>query len=519
MKKGSEILIKELERHGTEIVFGYPGASVLSLYDELSRSNIRHVLPADERGAVFMANGYARSTGKVGVCIATSGPGATNLVTGIADAFSDSVPLVVITGNVSVDTLGHDGFQEVDTTGITMPVTKYNYIVKDVRDLSFAVAEAFFVATNGRKGPVLIDIPTNVFDEICDYVPKTITKKTKSPVDTSEVENAVKLVNSSKRPLIYAGGGVHQSNTADLVKKLSKTIGAPIGVSMRGIGVTDSDDDLFIGVSTAKNKLAKRALKEADLLISVGARFSSKATEKSFYNKNLKLLHLDVDPAEIDKNHQSDARITGDLSDTLPALLNLVNGKEKWFNKGEDAPEKPTTVHEYMNVLCKHFGRDAYVTTDVGQHQLYVVNYFDFSSKGRLITSAGLGAMGFGIGSACGVAFGTKKRVLYVTGDGSFNMSFNELITIKTYDLPVVSVIFDNSSLGMIREIQMKKYDGNVVDSNIPVGVDYVALSSAFGIPAYRVENVNQLENILNTIDLNSPAVIHVKLKRQENVL
>lgn len=286
MMKGSEILIKELRRHGVDIVFGYPGASILSLYDELSRSDIRHILPADERGAAFMANGYARATNKVGVCIATSGPGATNLVTGIADAFSDSVPLVVITGNVSVDMLGHDGFQEVDTTGITMPITKYNYIVKDVKDLSFAVSEAFYVATSGRKGPVLIDIPANVFDESCDYVPAKMSEKPADLVDMTEVADAAKIINESTRPLIYAGGGVIASGTKNLVTKLSSILKAPIGVSMRGVGVTDFDNEYFIGVSTARNTLAKAALKDADLLISVGARFSSKATEKLFTTKS-----------------------------------------------------------------------------------------------------------------------------------------------------------------------------------------------------------------------------------------
>lgn len=520
MMKGSEILIKELRRHGVDIVFGYPGASILSLYDELSRSDIRHILPADERGAAFMANGYARATNKVGVCIATSGPGATNLVTGIADAFSDSVPLVVITGNVSVDMLGHDGFQEVDTTGITMPITKYNYIVKDVKDLSFAVSEAFYVATSGRKGPVLIDIPANVFDESCDYVPAKMSEKPADLVDMTEVADAAKIINESTRPLIYAGGGVIASGTKNLVTKLSRILKAPIGVSMRGVGVTDFDNEYFIGVSTARNTLAKAALKDADLLISVGARFSSKATEKTFYNKKLKLLHLDIDAAEIDKNHQSDARIVGDLSNTLPLLLSRVIEKDHaWFNAQPDKNERLSTVQCMINCLCCHFGRDAYVTTDVGQHQLYVTNYYDFSLGGRLITSAGLGAMGFGIGAAAGTAFATGKRVLYVTGDGSFNMSFNELITIRRYSLPVVTVIFDNSSLGMIYEIQKKKYGGNVVDSVLLDGVDYVRLANSFGIPAYRAETVRELDGILSSIDLNSPAVIDLKLKKQENIL
>lgn len=519
MKKGSEILIKELERHGVDVVFGYPGASVLPLFDELSRSEIRRILPADERGAVFMANGYARASGKVGVCIATSGPGATNLVTGIADAFSDSVPLIAITGNVPVDTLGHDGFQEVDTTGITMPITKYNYIVKDVKDLSFALSEAFYVATHGRKGPVLVDIPSNVFDERCEYSPYVVKEKNDGLPDADEISAAAKLVNESSKPLVYAGGGVLASGTSEIVKKLSQKLKAPAGVSMRGVGIFNSDDEYFIGVSTAKNKLTKAALKEADLLISVGARFSSKATEKIFYDKRLKLLHLDIDAAEIDKNIRSDAKAVGDLSCTLPALLDAVSEKaEPWFTK-PDKPEKPNEAKTYVECLRRRFGGDAYVTTDVGQHQLQVTNYYDFSSGGRLIASAGLGAMGFGIGAAIGVAVATKKHVLYVTGDGSFNMSFNELITIKKYNLPVTTVVFDNSSLGMIREIQEKKFGGNVVDSIVTENVDYVALSQAFGIPAYRADNAKSLQKILDEIDENSPSVIDLKLNRQNNVL
>lgn len=525
--KGSEILIRELVRHGTDTVFGYPGNSVLSLYDALrDHGEIRHFLPADERGAVFMAEGYARATGKAGVCIATSGPGATNLVTGIADAFSDSIPLVAITGNAPLEMLGHDGFQEVDTTGITMPITKYNYIVKDVSALSETVSEAFHIALSGRRGPVLIDVPSNVFDEYAEYETKDFPEK-KLSFDPAELEAAIETVNSSERPLIYAGGGVIAAKASAYVAELSEKLCAPVGVSLKGIGAIDADDERYIGPGTHANEVAKRALREADLLISIGARFSSKATEKSPYSKNLRLLHLDIDASEIDKIHFADARLVGDVAITLPALTKGVDKRNNdWFNNSERFENATSSIpFQYIKCLNRRFGNRQLVTTDVGQHQLWVANYYDFSAPERFLSSCGLGAMGFGIGAAAGAAIATGERVLYVTGDGSFNMCFNELATIVKYNLPVTIVIMNNSSLGMIREVQKRYYRGRYTDSDV-FSPDYVVLARSFGIDdAFVVKNPKELERLIfsenfgKTIGSTRPVLIDCRTGKNQKIL
>ncbi len=524
-KSGADILISELRANGVEMIFGYPGGSILPVYDALyGEQSIRHVLSADERGAVFMADGYARAGGKVGVCMATSGPGATNLVTGIAAAFMDSVPMVIITGNVYAESLGHDCFQEVDTTGITMPVTKYNYIVKSVDKLADAVSEAFLLADSGRKGPVLIDISGNVFNETCEYVHRAAAPKKVILPDAAEIANAAKIINSATRPLIYAGGGVNASGTGKSVLALAKKLNAPVGLSLMGIGAIPADDPLCIGVGTSVNRLAKEALKNCAVLISLGARITDKASEKALYNKKVQLVHLDIDAAEIGKIHFAEGGVHGDLRDTLPLLIDAVNAKDDaWLKEVQDMKEHvkctSSTAKEYIKCLNEHFGNNQIVSTAVGQHQLWTANYYKFDSPRKLLTSGGLGAMGYGIGAAIGAYFATGEPVLMITGDGSFNMNFNELLTVKNYHVPLTVAIMDNSSLGLIHEEQARSYDGRFIDSELSDGVDYSTLAKAFGIDGYLCESPEQLKNVLRTLDGGKPVVIDCKISKKEKAL
>lgn len=525
MRNGAQIVIEELKRAGVDCVFAYPGASILSIYDQLYKdSTIRHILPADERGAVFMADGYARSTGRTGVCFATSGPGATNLVTGIAGAFMDSVPMVIITGNVPLDLLGYDSFQEVDTTGITTPITKYNFIVKDVCDLARAVQEAFIIAQSGKKGPVLIDIPANILDETCEYTRSVIAPREKPPVNAEEIAAAAEIINNSKRPLIYAGGGVCAAEASALTERLSDKLNAPVGVSLMGIGAVPTSFDKYIGVGTSVNRLAKSILKKCDTIISLGARFSSKATTKTSYKKNINLVHLDIDRAEIHKILTAEGPVCGDLNDTLPILLQAVGQKDKsWLDEiGEmkkNVVEAKASHKKYIEVLNSHFGNEMTVTTDVGQHQLWTANYYKFDSPKKFLSSCGLGSMGYGLGAAVGAYFATGKPVLTITGDGSFNMSFNELITVKNYNIPVTVAIMNNGALGMVRENQKLNYGGRIIDADLPSIVDYKKLAEAYGLPSYTAKSPDELQNILNNLDKNSPAIIDCRVGKHEKSL
>lgn len=525
LKSGAEILISELMRNNVTKLFGYPGGSILSVYDALyGKDSIEHVLSVDERGAVFMADGYARSSGKTGVCMATSGPGATNLVTGIASAFMDSIPLVIITGNVQIDTLGHDGFQEVDTTGITMPVTKYNYIVKDINDLGYIVNEAFALAQSGRKGPVLIDIPANILDETCAYSYRKPSVKKPSSVSADEIARAAQIINESVKPLIYVGGGVVGSGTSDLAVKLAEKLNAPVGVSLMGIGGVPSSHPNFIGTGTSINLTAKEALRECDVFISLGARFSNKATEKSLYRRTTKLVHLDIDKAEIGKILTAEAGVCGDLTQSLPMLIDSVSAKSGgWLNKILKSKANNsyalTVPNCYIKCLNEHFGRGQVVTTDVGQHQLWVANYYEFDKPRRFLSSCGLGAMGYGLGAAIGAYFAAGERPLMITGDGSFNMNFNELLTVKEYNIPVVIAVMNNKTLGMIRETQSKNYKGRYIDSDLKESVDYKLLASAFGIDGYVAKTPGELEVILKELPKDKPAVIDCRVGKNEKAL
>lgn len=505
---GAQILINQLKAQGVKHIFGYPGASILPVYDVLySTPEIELIEATSEMGAVFMADGYSRAGKTVGVCIATSGPGATNLVTGIASAYMDSVPLVVITGNVKMDLLGHDAFQEVDIAGISMPITKYNYIVKDVDSLASIVSQAFSIANSGRKGPVLIDIPFNIFQEKAEYLQTQPNatysdNKLSAQTQTESLLSATDLINNSKHPIIYAGGGVVSSSTAQDLIALSEKLNAPVAVSMPALGAMPYDHKNYIGVGTSINQLAKRLLGECDLFITLGARFSNKALEQNFARKTTKLLHLDIDRAEISKNLTADVAVIGDLSQTLPQLVSSIKPKSlDWISKVVELKSIQPELNEqkhWINSVFNHFGSNQIVATDVGQHQLWTANYYGFSQPSKFLSSCGLGAMGYGLGASIGAFFATGERVVLITGDGSFNMSFAELSTIKRYDVPISIFIMNNRCLGMIRELQAKHYKKRYIASTLSPP-NYSTLSKAFDVSSAVAKSPEELDTILST--------------------
>ncbi len=517
---GAQILISQLQALGVKHIFGYPGASILPVYDVLySTQDIQLIDAVSEVGAVFMADGYARAGKTVGVCIATSGPGATNLVTGIASAYMDSIPLVVITGNVKTDLLGHDAFQEVDIAGISMPITKYNYIVKDVGSLASIIAQAFSIANSGRKGPVLIDIPCNIFEEKTEY---TLVKSApyQKVATKPDITFASDMVNKAKRPIIYAGGGIISSQTSNELVALSEKLNAPVAVSMPAIGAMPYNHKNYIGVGTSVNKLAKTLLKDCDLFITLGARFSNKALEQNFASKNTKLLHLDIDRAEISKNISADFALIGDLTETLPALLDAVKPKTAdWMleveNRKNGTKIEFNPQKHWINSIFKHFGANQLVATDVGQHQLWTANYYPFSQPSRFLSSCGLGAMGYGLGAAIGAYFATGEDVVLITGDGSFNMSFSELCTVKNYNVPISIFIMNNRCLGMIREFQTKNYKKRYIASNL-TPPDYILLAKSFGIEAVSAKQPEDLDKIFSN-NTSRQVVIDCDIKRDLN--
>ena len=513
---GACLVARSLLNQGVDTLFCYPGAAVLPLLDSLcALEKINCVLTAGEQGAVFAADGYARSSGRPGVVIATSGPGATNLVTGIADAFMDSVPLVVITGNVSTDKLGRDSFQEVDTFGITMPVTKYGYIVKNAEDIPAVISEAFAIASSGRKGPVLVDIPENVFAQTAEYrCPEISVRPLKK--DLSSLEKVAALINGSRYPLIYAGGGAKASACKPLIEKFASRINAPVATSMMGIGAFDCSHPLSIGTAVAHNPLPARALQSADLLVCLGARFASKA-ENGFltYNKKMKLVHIDIDMAEIDKNHTADGYLACDLKEALELLLPRLNPKTESLVSLLGSPSLPPSLpFGLLAAADSVLPPSKTVVTDVGLHQLWAAASFKFDGNDKFISSCGLGSMGFGTGAAIGALFadGNSPTVL-VTGDGSFNMDMNELATAVRYKLPLIVMLFDNNSLGMIRKFQKKSYRGRYFCSTLNLRTDYAALAEAMGARAVRANSeesmVSAVKDALKYKD--KPTLIHIK--------
>ena len=533
---GAEIVVACLKEQGVDTVFGYPGGAILNIYDALyqHRDEITHILTSHEQGASHAADGYARATGKVGVCLATSGPGATNLVTGIATAYMDSVPVVAITCNVTNSLLGKDSFQEIDITGVTMPITKYNFIVKDVSRLATVIRRAFTIAQTGRPGPVLVDITKDVTAALCEYekqVPEEVVRQSDT-ITEQDMDRAVEMIRKAAKPFIFVGGGAVLSNASDELRAFAHKIQAPVADSLMGKGAFDGAHELYTGmVGMHGNKTSNFGITEADLLIVVGARFSDRVTgNASKFAKNAKILQLDIDPAEINKNIKVDASIIGDVKVILRKLnarLDPVNHDE-WIAHIERMKDMYPLRYD-KNVLTGPFivqtinevtGGDAVIVTEVGQHQMWAAQYYQYRQPRTLLTSGGLGTMGYGLGAAIGAKMGCRdKTVINIAGDGCFRMNMNEIATATRYNIPVVEVIVNNHVLGMVRQWQTLFYGKRYSQTILNDSVDFVKIAEAMGAKAYRVTQKEELEPVLReAISLNIPVVIDCQISCDDKV-
>ncbi len=534
--KGADILIKCLLEQGVDTVFGYPGGTVLDIYDALYRNGkINHILTAHEQGAAHAADGYARSTGKVGVCFATSGPGATNLVTGIATAYMDSVPLVAITGNVGINMLGRDSFQEIDICGITIPITKHNFMVKDVKDLAATVRRAFRIAESGRKGPVLIDILKNVQVAECEYEPETPSAPLPSPVREDSLAEVAEAINSSKKPLIMAGGGVISSNAAQLLHDFAKKIDSPVSYTLMGKGCIPESDPLCLGMIGMHGTVASaKALIECDTLIVLGSRFSDRvALNRDKFASGKTVIHVDIDNAEIDKNVRTSLHVMADISETLKTLLPMVNARERadWRVKIEAFKQENKAKTDVSIRACKIIQaasrlapEDSTLITDVGQHQMWAAQFYKIDKPRRFCSSGGLGTMGYGMGAAIGAAFGTGKLSVLITGDGCFGMNMNELMTAANNGVPVVVLLMDNGVLGMVRQWQKIFYSRRFSQTTLSRKCDYVALAESLGAKGLTIDDDDEIESVLKeafayAAENACPVLVDCKISPDENVL
>ena len=533
---GADILIRTLIEQGCDTVFGYPGGQILNVYDSLYKyqNEIRHMLTAHEQGAAHAADGYARATGKVGVVMATSGPGATNLVTGIATAYLDSIPLVAICGNVPTTQIGTDSFQEIDITGVTLPITKHNYFVGSVENLADTIREAFALAQSGRPGPVLIDVPKDVQTAVCDYEPQApVQPEERHAAKDVRIKEAVALINASKRPFIYFGGGLITSEAQEEMLALAEKIDAPIGCSLMGLSGIPTDHPRFLGMQGMHGHYASSmAMHDADLIISLGVRFNDRVTgNREKFAKLAQIIHIDVDGSELSKTVNSACGLRGDVKLTLQKLIPLVNAEQKpdWEKAVKALKE---TENDYLDIrpgltprnaimtLNKHLGENTAVATDVGQHQMWAAQNVSFKKPRRFISSGGLGTMGFGLGAAIGAAVGTGERSVLVTGDGSFGMCLNELTTAVTYNVPVVILLMNNGVLGMVRQWQTlffnKHYSNTILDRK----TDFVALARAFGADGEAVDTVAALDKAFeHAFSCDGPYVIDCRIDKDEFVL
>lgn len=539
---GSQIVIECLLEQGVDTVFGYPGGAILNIYDALYKNSnrIRHILTAHEQGASHAADGYARSTGKVGVCMATSGPGATNLVTGIATAYMDSIPMVAITCNVTQSQLGKDSFQEIDITGVTMPITKHNFIVRDVKDLADIIRKAFYIAKSDRPGPVLIDIPKDITSAVTEYeavepaklnfdVP---SKKNPFPVD-EQIENAAKLIDESQKPFIYAGGGVITSEASEELFSFATKAKIPVAMSLMGKAAFPNKHELSLGmIGMHGTYAANTACDNCDLLLAIGCRFSDRVIgEAAKFAKNAKILQIDIDPTEVNKMINVDDALLGDVKAILAKLTEKIQEKEKsqwnsqieeWkkiipssYNKKQDL--SPKFIFEYVNSQVKD---DTIITTEVGQHQMWTAQFYDFTKPRTFLTSGGLGTMGFGTGAAIGAKFANPdKTVVHFAGDGSFRMNCNELATIEHYELPIIIVILNNHALGNVRMWQTLFYEKRYSNTTLDFGPKWTTLASAYGIQGYHVKNEKEFKDAFdNALKSGKPAVIDAEIFLDEMV-
>jgi len=539
---GAQIVLKCLKEQDANIVFGYPGGAVIPLYDALydELEYFTHIRTAHEQAAVHAADGYARATGKVGVCFVTSGPGATNTITGIATAYMDSIPMVVFTGQVARELLGRDSFQEIDIMGISLSITKHSCIIKDERNLASEIRKAFEIARSGRPGPVLIDIPKDVFLSKVEYT-KVVNEEEKqeitSVVEMEKIQEAVKMIQSAKRPIIYAGGGIKTANASIKLCKFAGVGDIPVANTLMGLGTIPRDDKLSLGmVGMHGFRETNLAVTNSDLVIAIGARFSDRVIGVADeFAPKAKIIQIDIDETEIDKNKRVDLFLVGEMNTILDTLLFYMDQKNRksWHEEIESwkvvelagIKDNPKTKNNFthLNVLkCLNeaLEEDTIVTTDVGQHQMWTAQQWNFKKPRTFITSGGLGTMGFGLGAAIGAQMGqSDKRVLLVTGDGSFRMSCNELQTISKYKLPIVTVIMNNHTLGMVRQWQRMFSNERYCETDIGDEVDYVKLAQAYGIEAYKVTNALELKSVLETIKtVRKPILIDCVIDKEEGV-
>ena len=533
---GADIIVKTLIEQGCDTVFGYPGGQILNVYDSLytHQNEINHILTAHEQGAAHAADGYARATGKVGVVISTSGPGATNLVTGIATACLDSVPIVAICGNVPTTQIGTDSFQEIDITGVTLPITKHNYFVGRVEELADTIREAFALAASGRPGPVLIDVPKDVQIACCDYEPQPPAKP-EPPKAAKEIriKEAANYFNAARRPYIYFGGGMITAGAQEEMLRLADMIDAPIGCSLMGISGIPTDHPRFLGMQGMHGHYASSmAMHHADLIISLGVRFNDRVTgNRHKFATDAKIVHIDVDGSELSKTVNAVCGLRGDVKPTLDALLPLITAGEKleWraevdgFRAGEDEyldHRAGMTPRNAILTLNRHLGENTAVCTDVGQHQMWAAQNLSFRTPRRFISSGGLGTMGFGFGAAIGAAFGTRERSVLVTGDGSFGMCLQELATAVTYNVPIVILILNNGVLGMVRQWQTLFFNKHYSNTVLNRKTDFPAFARSFGADGETVTTPEELDAALTrAFAAEGPYIVDCRIDKDEFVL
>lgn len=552
---GSQIVVECLVEQGIDTVFGYPGGYILNIYDELYKNSnrITHILTAHEQGASHAADGYARATGKVGVCMATSGPGATNLVTGIATAYMDSIPIVAITCNVGKALLGRDSFQEIDITGVTLPITKHNFLVKDIKDLAQTIRQAFLIAKSGRPGPVLVDILkdvtalNNMYEFESSENPDALAMDSlahntfrraisKPQINEDDIKKAAELINNAERPIIYAGGGVKISGAEEELLKFAEKAQIPVSESLMARDCFPANNPLCTWMVGMHGTYASNmGITESDLVIALGARFSDRVYgDSSKFAQRAKILHIDIDPAEINKNISADSCVVGDVKEVLEKLIPLVNEAKHidWINQiTEWKKNYPKTYDKNPKdsinpkFICEHIhsvvGDDCFITTEVGQHQMWTAQFYPFGKKRRFVTSGGLGTMGYGTGAAIGISLAkTGSRVVHIAGDGSFRMNCNELATIAHYNLPIVIVVENNNALGNVRMWQRLFYGKRFSQTTLDFGPDWVKLADAYGIKGYRATNSKEFEKVFDeAFKSGKAAIIDARVDKDEMVL